>query len=120
MMIFLDMLAGFLVAAMSGLGIGGGGLLVIYLTLLRDVGQLEAQGLNLLFFLFASGASMFIHVRRRSIDYRLLGILVFFGIFGAIAGSASVALFSADVIRKIFGSFLILTGTISLFQKKNA
>ena len=38
-----DILAGFLVAILSGLGIGGGGLLVIYLTL-SGGGQLEAQG----------------------------------------------------------------------------
>ncbi len=47
---FLDILAVILSAAVSAMGLGGGGVLILYLTLVRDVPQLEAQGINLLFF----------------------------------------------------------------------
>ena len=50
-------IASFIIALLSGMGIGSGGLLVIYLTLLEKVPQLTAQGINLLFFIFASASS---------------------------------------------------------------
>ena len=41
-------------SVLSGLGIGGGGLLVIYLAFFTDTPQITAQGINLLFFIFSS------------------------------------------------------------------
>ena len=52
---WLDILVSFLIATLSGLGIGSGGLLVIYLTLLDGMPQLRAQGVNLVFFSFLQG-----------------------------------------------------------------
>ena len=43
----------FLLAALSGMGVGGGGLFVIYLSLFTNTPQLTAQGMNLLFFLLS-------------------------------------------------------------------
>lgn len=39
----LDVIVSFLASALAGTGVGGGGLLVIYLTLARGLEQLEAQ-----------------------------------------------------------------------------
>ena len=61
------MAALFVFAVLSGLGVGGGGLLVIYLALFTDVAQLSAQGINLLFFIFSCGASMLVHLSKRKI-----------------------------------------------------
>ena len=47
----LDALAVLLCACVSAMGLGGGGVLILYLTLLRDTPQMIAQGVNLLFFL---------------------------------------------------------------------
>ena len=46
----------FLVACLCGMGAGGGGLMVLYLTAMLKISQAEAQGINLLFFLSASVA----------------------------------------------------------------
>ena len=53
-MIFIDVIASFIIALLSGMGIGSGGLFVIYLTFMTNADQLSAQGANLLFFLFSS------------------------------------------------------------------
>ena len=58
MNIVIDILAGILIGTLTGMGIGGGGLLVIYLTAVRGMPQLSAQGCNLLFFIFAASASL--------------------------------------------------------------
>ena len=46
-------IASFLIAALSGLGVGGGGLFVVFLALFTEIPQITAQGINLLFFLFS-------------------------------------------------------------------
>ena len=57
-MLLYDLLASLLAAALSGLGVGSGGLLVIYLSLFTDLPQRTAQGFNVLFFLFYGGIAL--------------------------------------------------------------
>ena len=45
------LIAAFLSAILSGLGVGSAGIFVLYLTLIAGFPQPEAQALNLLFFL---------------------------------------------------------------------
>jgi len=111
-MIWIDFLAGIFVAALAGLGVGGGGLLVIYLTLIKDVEQVEAQGLNLLFFVVAGVASFFVHAKKRSIDYKKIILIISCGAAGAIAGSLLANVVDCGIIKKIFGGFLIISGLI--------
>ena len=44
-------IAAFFAAVLGSLGMGGGGVLLIYLTVFQNMAQLDAQGMNLLFFL---------------------------------------------------------------------
>lgn len=98
------------------MGVGGGGLLVVYLTLVRDIGQYEAQRINLIFFIAASAASLTIHFLRRKIDFLAFLIFAVMGSAGAIAGSLIATRVSGGALRYIFGAFLIMCGTISLFK----
>ena len=43
--------AGLFSGIIGGMGLGGGAVLIIYLTVFSDVDQLKAQGINLLFFI---------------------------------------------------------------------
>ena len=45
------------------MGVGGGGLLVIYLTAIKDIPQLAAQGINLLFFLPSAFVSVLLQLK---------------------------------------------------------
>ena len=117
-MFWLDFGAGILVAVLAGLGIGGGGLLVIYLIMFKNIGQVEAQGLNLLFFVTAGASSLFIHRKNRRLNYKKIILMVICGSFGAVAGSILVSFIDGAVIKKIFGGFLIASGVIEFFWKK--
>ena len=48
---WIAILAGFGSAVLASMGMGGGSILILYLTLMAGVPQREAQGMNLLFFL---------------------------------------------------------------------
>lgn len=113
----VDAAAGFIIASMAGLGIGGGGLLVIYLTLVLKLEQLPAQGLNLLFFVIASGSSLFIHAGKRKLDIKLILIISASGIIGALIGMELSDIIHPELIKKFFGGLLLLSGAVSLFKK---
>ena len=114
----LNFAIGFLVAILSGLGIGGGGLLVIWLVLGAGTEQLAAQGINLYWFLFSSSAAMLVHLMKRRLSFKLIGYLVFFGVIGSLFGSLLLKAVSPDIIRKIFGGLLIFSGVLTLIGKK--
>ena len=108
----------FLLAALSGMGVGGGGLFVIYLSLFTDTPQLVAQGMNLLFFLFSSGASVTVHLQKRKICYPVVGMMTLFGMVGALLGAFASAHLPAHLLRQIFGGMLVVSGILALRQKE--
>ncbi len=116
-MVILDIVASFFIAALSGMGIGSGGLFVIYLTLVSSTPQLAAQGLNLLFFLFSSGAALLYHLFHRRIFWSAVLVLTLTGIVGSLAGSFVVGLLPVAVIKKLFGGMLVASGSVALFRK---
>ena len=72
--------AGFL----SALGLGGGGVLVLYLTLAAGMDQAKAGGVNLLFFLPAAAVAVVIHLRQGRIDWRAALRCLPFGVAAAL------------------------------------
>ena len=109
-----------LIAILSGMGVGGGDMFVIYLSLLTDTPQLTAQGMNLLFFLLSSGASVTIHLRDRRICYLAVGWMILSGIVGALLGSLLVSYVSQSLLRRIFGVMLVGSGILALRRKDDA
>lgn len=116
-MMILHMLAGFGIALLSGMGVGSAGLFVLYLTTFAGLPQIEAQGLNLVFFLASAGSSFLYHLKRRRIDWRLVGFLVLCALPGARIGSALLHRLDADTLRRIFGGMLTIAGGASLLRE---
>ncbi len=116
-MIWLDISVSFMIALLSGLGVGSGGLLVIYLTLFAAVPQLQAQGINLVFFLFSAGSSMLVHLWQRQFSLPLCILLILSGIPGALIGSQLAVLLPAAALKRLFGAFLVTAGLITLTKR---
>jgi hypothetical protein len=115
-MLIFDIIAGFLIGTMTGMGIGGGGLLVIYLTLLRNTTQLTAQGANLYFFIVASAASLIVHLNRRRLDFSQIIPAAAAGMVFAYFGSLAAGIFSEELIRRFFGIMLTASGAAGLLR----
>jgi uncharacterized membrane protein YfcA len=107
-----------IIAALSGMGIGGGGLFVIYLNLFSDMPQIHMQAINLIFFIFAAGASLLIHLSARKIYGKAILIMVIFGILGSLIGSALAMNINGELLGKIFGCMLVLAGSYSFFRAR--
>jgi uncharacterized membrane protein YfcA len=95
------------------MGVGGGGLFVIYLSLFTDIPHAMCQGINLLFFILAGGASMVIHFRKRHI-FSLTLLLALTAMGGAILGIMFGHFIPDHILRKLFGTMLVITGIFSL------
>ncbi|MBE6708224.1 MAG: sulfite exporter TauE/SafE family protein [Ruminococcaceae bacterium] len=108
-----DILAGIFMGTLTGMGIGGGGLLVLYLTAIDGIGQLEAQGCNLLFFVYASAAALFIHSRKRTLDFRLIGWAALLAVIGSRIGVAITGVLPEEAVRHMFGWMLVIAGAFA-------
>ena len=110
----IALIASFFIALLSGLGIGGGGLFVVFLNLFTDLPQLAAQGINLLFFIFSSGSAVCVHITRRKILTLTVLVMALFGILGAVGGMILARYASESLLRKVFGGMLVVSGILTL------
>lgn len=106
------------IAVLSGMGLGGGGLFVVYLNIFSELPQIYMQAINLVFFIFAAGASLLIHLTRRKIYFKAVLLMGVFGIAGSLVGSAVALSVDGELLGKIFGVMLIGAGIYSLFKSK--
>lgn len=108
-----NFIVSFLIAVLSGLGIGGGGLFAVYLALFGDAPQLAVQGMNLLFFIFSAGASVTVQLYKQKIAFLSVAIMIVFGVLGVFAGVAAARVLPEEYLRRAFGIMLLAGGILS-------
>lgn len=97
------------------MGLGGGAFLIVYLTVFAGMGQLEAQGINLLFFLPIAAASIFFHAKKGLIEWKAAFPAAAAGVVGAVLSSWLVRTADPGFLPKVFGAFILLSGMSGLF-----
>ncbi len=112
------LLAGLLSGVIGAMGLGGGAVLIIYLTLFAETEQMKAQGINLLFFIPIAIVAVLIYTKKKQIKWKTVIKISICGIFGTIVGWYLADFLGADMISKIFGGFLVLLGIKEFFTKK--
>ena len=117
---FLNALFSFLLALPLGMGIGSGGLFLIYLSDILSLPRNTAIYLNLIFFLSALLSSFVGHLRAKRISFPMLRTVLFFGIPGTYLGRALAALLPSHLLKLFLGIFLLSSGIFSLLSLKNA
>jgi uncharacterized membrane protein YfcA len=115
-MFIISVLLAVLIAALSGMGVGGGGLLVIWLVLIMDMPSRTAQGINLVFFVISALAALPVHLRRRRLPTKLLLFLTATAIPGVFVGCQLASHLSEELMRRVFGYFLLLSGGWQLYR----
>ncbi len=112
------LLAGLFSGIIGGMGMGGGAVLIIYLSLFTDTPQLKAQGINLLFFIPIGLTALIIYAFKKQIKWKTVLPLATFGIIGAFVGIMSTKYIGNEWLSRIFGVFLILMALKEFFGKK--
>ena len=110
-------IASFLAGALSGMGLGGGGILLVFLTAFSSIDQLTAQGINLIFFLPTGLIAIIIYAIKKQIEWKIVFKMWLFGSVGALGGYFIAKAIEAQYLSKIFAAFLIVFGVINLFTK---
>ena len=110
-------LAGTATGVLSAFGVGGGSLLLIYLTAFAGFSQQAAQGINLLYFLPAAAAALPAHRKNGLLDRKTILPAVLAGLFTA-GGAAWLSNgLDTGLLRKLFGIFLLYIGLTQFFAK---
>lgn len=109
--------AGLLSGLLGAMGLGGGGILIIYLSLFSSVNQSTAQGINLIFFLPIAAVAIIVYARKKLIEWRLALPLALFGAAGTAVGSFAAGFIDNGILSKMFGLLLLIIGIKELFAK---
>lgn len=121
MKVLIDTIIGAVTGVISGFGVGGGTLLVLYLTLFGKTSQLSAQGTNLIYFIPCAAFALISHIKNRQVECRAWVISGIVGTVSALISAYVATRLDTMLLAKIFGGFLVLAGgfeIISVTQEK--
>lgn len=107
-------LTGFFSGIISGMGIGGGTILIPALTLFMDIEQKTAQAINLFYFIPTAIVAVITHAKHKRIEKSIIKPLIITGIAGALLGTIAMNLISPYILRKAFGIFLFALGILEI------
>lgn len=100
---------------LSACGLGGGTLLLLYLSQVLQLDFHLAQSINLLFFLPVGLMALPAHKKGGFLDKKVILPAVISGLCTAVLGVWLGNAIEIALVRKIFGGFLLILGLWSLF-----
>lgn len=111
---------GALLGFLTGLGTGGGSLLMLWLTLICNMDPVQAKSINLMFFVPAALCATVLRSRRGGIPWKKLLLPTAAGCLTAATVAGISHSLDTQVLKKIFAILLICIGIRELcYQKKN-
>ena len=113
----MALLAGTALGILSGLGVGGGSLLLLWLTLAVHMDASQARLISLLFFFPASLLSCIL--KRRQIPWKILLPAMAAGSLAALVFSLLARFLDPEIFRKALGLLLVFTGIRQLFPTRH-
>lgn len=111
-------LAGLATGVLSGFGVGGGTLLLVYMTQVAGLDQHLAQGVNLLYFLPAALMALPGHAKHGYIEKKALLPAIGGGLVCALPGVWAASVMDTQLLGKCFGVFLVVIGARELLSKE--
>lgn len=117
----MEMIAGAAAALIAGIfsamGMGGGGIMIIYFSLFTGISQLNAQGINVIFFIPIALIAVIVYHFKGLIEWKIVLPFALFGIISSLLGSYIASVIDGNILSKIFGALLLVMGTRQLFSR---
>ena len=117
MKIALAIAVGLVTGIISGFGIGGGSLLIVYLTAFAAVDQYTAGGINLLYFLCCAPAALISHIKHRRVEWKAVLWCTLAGVVTCALSAFLSGMIHTDLLRRLFGGLLLYIGARELLIK---
>ena len=111
------LIVGCILGFLAGLGVGGGSLLILWLSLVIGLEHAAARSINLLFFIPAALIASFFRWRQGSLNIRTVLPAILFGCISAGMFSLLSKQIDIALLNKLFGGLLLLTGIRELLYK---
>ena len=102
---------------LSGLGVGGGSLLILWLTLVMGMEPVAARVINLLFFLQAAAVACRFRWKQGVLPLKTVLPAMVAGALGAVTGTWISGKLDMNVLKKAFGLLLMVTGIREILWK---
>ena len=112
----LEIIFGIIAGIVTGLGMGGGTVLILSLSLFLGLDQHVAQATNLVFFIPTSLAAIFTNIKQKNIDAKLALSISFYGIIGACLGAIIAKNISSEHLKKYFAIFILLIAIHEVYE----
>ena len=112
----MEILIGIIAGIGTSLGIGGGTILILFLTLFLGINQPIAQAINLFCFIPASVISILYNWKKGNIHIKNCYFILIFGIFGALIGSYISQIINVQSLTKFFGYFLLIVVAYEIYD----
>lgn len=110
-------LVGAILGFLAGLGIGGGSLLMLWLTLIAGVSPMDARSINLMFFLPCAICSSLFRLKQGTLPIKKVLVPTALGCAMAAGCSYLSNRLDMEILKKIFGLMLLLTGIREILYK---
>ncbi len=106
----LTAIIGFFSGILSGMGVGGGMLLIPALRIFFDISQKNAQAINLFCFIPAAVCALVVHIKKKNVDFKAAVPMIVTGIPFSIVGAYLCIRTSPRIIGILFGVFILIFG----------
>ena len=113
----VTIIVGSILGFLSGLGVGGGSLLMLWLTLVLGMEHSIARSINLLFFIPSAVIASFFRWKQGKLDLKKVLPAIICGCISAAYFSLLSKQIDITLLKKIFGILLLLTGLRELFYR---
>lgn len=112
----LEIFTGIISGMISGIGMGGGAILILVLSVFMGIDQHIAQATNLVFFIPTSITAIIITIKEKLINWKVGLPIAISGIIGAIIGAKISVKMEVKQLKKYFGIFLILISIYEIYS----
>ncbi|MGM9551429.1 MAG: TSUP family transporter [Clostridia bacterium] len=106
----INLIAGFFSGVISGMGIGGGMILIPALVFFAKLSQHSAQGINLWYFIPTASVSLLVHTKNKNVEYKKSLPIIITGVPFSILGAYIAFMVKTELLGKLFGGFLVIFG----------
>lgn len=114
----VSLIAGGALGFLSGIGVGGGSLLMLWLTLVLGMEHNVARLINLIFFIPSAIIASLFRWRQGALDIKKLVPAILCGCIAAGIFAFWSKQLPLGILKKLFGGLLILTGIRELFYRQ--
>ena len=117
MLAYITLPVAILCGFLAGLGVGGGSLLLLWLTMVVGMEYADARIINLLFFLPSALVATLFHRKQGSVNLKKILPAIIFGCIAAGLFSFIGQRIDTALLKKMFGVLLLFTGIRELLYK---